>query len=222
MHLSTIICPQYLRGVGVCDCLRVCPSSLPFPSSSTVTAVRFIILHIITYSEKRDSHIVTLFIRPNAQTPIYQWQKALLLYYLVVFFGCKPLYINTLGTWFMNPKGSQAFCFHIWRTSWTNLGHVLDTSALDANKQASVLSSALSTLRPRYEPCSLANEPCTPNTVAHVKYALQPQIYALFRPKMPFFVTRPNHQTLTNPFVGASMQKIRHLEQFLWSNPRNF
>lgn len=64
------------KGVGVCDCLRVCPSSLPFPSSSTVTSMRFIILHIITYSEKRDSHIATLFIRPYAKRP-YSMTKSI-------------------------------------------------------------------------------------------------------------------------------------------------
>ena len=71
MLLSTIICPQYLRGVGVCGRFRICPSSLPFPSLFTVTSMRSIILHIITYSEKRDSHIVTLFIRPYAKRPYF-------------------------------------------------------------------------------------------------------------------------------------------------------
>ena len=126
MLLSTIICPQYLRGVGVCDCLRVCPLSLPFPSSSTVTAMRFIILHIITYSEKRDSHIATLSIRPYAKRP-YSMQKALLLYYLIVILGRNTLYFNLLDALCMNPKGSQAFCFDDWRASWAYIRHILNT-----------------------------------------------------------------------------------------------
>lgn len=162
------------------------PSHLCASSSSTSshTARRE------TATSSRYSYAIT----PNAHIP---WQKALLLYYLIVVFERNTLYFSTLDALCMNPKGSQAFLFHIWSPSWTYLGHILDTSVLDANKQASVLLSALWTLRPR-------NEPCTPNTVAHVKYALQPQIYALFRPKMPFFVTRPSHKKLTNPFVGAS------------------
>lgn len=133
------------------------PSHLCASSSSTSshTARRE------TATSPRYSYALT----PNAHIP---WQKALLLYYLVVFFGHNSLYFSTLDALCMNPKGSQAFHFHIWSPSWTNLGHILDTSYSR-------------------------------------KRALQPQIYALFRPKMPFFVTRPNHQNLTNPFVGASV-----------------
>jgi hypothetical protein len=64
------------KGVGVCGRFRICLSSLPFPSSSTVTSMRFIILHIITYSEKRDSYIATLFIHPYAKRP-YSMAKSI-------------------------------------------------------------------------------------------------------------------------------------------------
>lgn len=133
MLLSTIICPQYLRGVGVCGRFRICPSSLPFPSLFTVTSMRFIILHIITYSEKIDSHIATLFIRPYAKRP-YSREKVLLLYYLIVILERNTLYFSTLDALYMTPKGSQVFCFHAWRASWTYVRHILDTPCSLGNR----------------------------------------------------------------------------------------
>lgn len=157
MLLSTIICPQYLRGWGSvvvsvyahhpCRFPRRPPSHLCASSSSTSshTARRE------TATSPRYSYALT----PNAHIP---WQKALLLYYLIVILERNTLYFSTLDALYMNPKGSQPPHFHIWSPSWTYLGHILDTSALDANKQASALSSALGRLRPRYEPCSRGQE----------------------------------------------------------------
>ena len=134
MLLSTIICPQYLRGVGVCGRFRVCPPSLPFPSLFTVTSMRYIILHIITYSEKRETATSSRYsyaLTPNAHIP---WQKALLLYYLIVILERNTLYFSTLDALYMNPKGSQAFCFHTWRASWTYVRHILDTPCSLGNR----------------------------------------------------------------------------------------
>lgn len=127
MLLSTIICPQYLRGGGGLGSFPYMPIILAVP---LVVHRHIYALHHPPHHhiqrEERDSHIATLFIRPYVKRP-YSMAKALLLYYLIVFFGHNSLYFNTLDTLFMNPKGSQAFCFDDWRASWTHLGHTLDT-----------------------------------------------------------------------------------------------
>lgn len=71
MLLSTIICPQYLRGVGVCDCLRVCPSSLPSPSSPTVTALSIAITYPrpLTRTVTRQRNSVT---SSHRHTPLWR------------------------------------------------------------------------------------------------------------------------------------------------------
>lgn len=126
MLLSTIICPQYLKGWGSvvvsvhahhpCRSPHRPPSHLYASSSSTSshTARRE------TATSSRYSYALT----PNAHIP---WQKALLLYYLIVVLERNTLYFNTLDALYMNPKGSQALCFHTWRASWTYVRHILDT-----------------------------------------------------------------------------------------------
>lgn len=133
MLLSTIICPQYLRGWGSvvvsvyahhpCRSPRCSPSHLCAPSSSTSshTARRE------TATSSRYSYALT----PNAHIP---WQKALLLYYLIIILERNTLYFSTLDALYMNPKGSQAFCFDDWRASWTYLGHTLDTPCSLGNR----------------------------------------------------------------------------------------
>ena len=127
MLLSTIICPQYLRGWGSvvvsvyayhpCRSPRCSPSHLCAPSSSTSshTARRE------TATSSRYSYALT----PNAHI---SWQKALLLYYLIVILERNTLYFSTLDALYMNPKGSQPFCFDDWRASWTYVRHILDIS----------------------------------------------------------------------------------------------
>lgn len=82
------------------------PSHLCASSSSTSshTARRE------TATSSRYSYALT----PNAHIP---WQKALLLYYLVVILGRNTLSFNLLDALCMNPKGSQAFCFDGWIAS---------------------------------------------------------------------------------------------------------
>lgn len=202
MLLSTIICPQYLRGWGSgvvfvyahhpCRSPRRPPSHLCASSSSTSshTARRE------TATSSRYSYALT----PNAHIP---WQKALLLYYLIVILERNTLYFSTLDALYMNPKGSQAFHFHIWSPSWTNLGHVLDISALNANKQASVLLSALSTLRPRNEPC---NRKYTP----------------YFAPKCRFSSLAQVTKNSQIPLSGLQCKKSDFLNTFSGLPPRIF
>lgn len=134
MLLSTIICPQYLRGgwgSGVvfvyahhpCRSPRHPPSHLCASSSSTSshTARRE------TATSPRYSYALT----SNAHIP---WQKALLLYYLIVILERNTLYFSTLDALYMNPKGSQALCFDDWIASWTHLGHTLDTPCSLGNR----------------------------------------------------------------------------------------
>ena len=133
MLLSTIICPQYLRGWGSvvvsvyahhpCRSPRCSPSHLCATSSSTSshTARRE------TATSSRYSYALT----PNVHI---QWQKALLLYYLIVILERNTLYFSTLDALYMTPKGSQAFCFDDWRASWTHLGHTLDTPCSLGNR----------------------------------------------------------------------------------------
>ena len=92
------------------------PSHLCASSSSTSshTARRE------TATSPRYSYALT----PNAHIP---WQKALLLYYLIVILGRNTLYFSTLDALCMNPKGSQAFCFDDWRASWAYIRHILNT-----------------------------------------------------------------------------------------------
>ena len=122
MLLSTIICPQYLRGWGSvvvsvyahhpCRSPRCSPSHLCATSSSTSshTARRE------TATSSRYSYALT----PNAHI---QWQKALLLYYLIVILERNTLYFSTLDALYMTPKGSQAFRFNIFGG---HLRHILD------------------------------------------------------------------------------------------------
>lgn len=100
-----------------CRSPRRPPSHLCASSSSTSshTARRE------TATSSRYSYALT----SNAHIP---WQKALLLYYLIVVLERNTLYFSTLNALYMNPKGSQAFCFDDWRASWAYLGHILDTS----------------------------------------------------------------------------------------------
>lgn len=133
MLLSTIICPQYLRGWGSvvvsmyahhpCRSPRCSPSHLCASSSSTSshTARRE------TATSSRYSYALT----PNAHIP---WQKALLLYYLIIILERNTLYFSTLDALYMNPKGSQALCFHTWRASWAYLRHILDTPCSLGNR----------------------------------------------------------------------------------------
>lgn len=113
-----------------------------------------------TATSPRYSYALT----PNAHI---SWQKALLLYYLVVYYVCNTLYVNILDALYMNPKGSQVFCFDDWisilDTSWTYLGHALQphkepcnrkytpyfapkcrfSSAVNATKKSQILLSGL-------------------------------------------------------------------------------
>lgn len=64
MLLSTIICPQYLRGVGVCGRLRVPSSSMPSPFVVHVTALSVAIpyphpLHTYRHTVEKQRHIIT-------------------------------------------------------------------------------------------------------------------------------------------------------------------
>lgn len=95
-----------------CRSPRCSPSHLCATSSSTSshTARRE------TATSSRYSYALT----PNAHI---SWQKALLLYYLIVILERNTLYFSTLDALYMNPKGSQAFCFDDWRASWTSLEH---------------------------------------------------------------------------------------------------
>lgn len=138
MLLSTIICPQYLRGVGVWGRFRVCPSSLPFPSSSTVTSMRFIILHIITYSEKRDSHIATLFIRPYAKRP-YSMAKSITIVLPYCYSWAQHAVFQPFGRSVYEPERVTSPLFRwldsILDTSWTYLGHALQPHKEPCNRK---------------------------------------------------------------------------------------
>ena len=127
MLLSTIICPQYLRGwgaVGVSGCAQL-PCRAPHCSPS----------HLCATSSSKSSHTArrdtatsprySYALTPNAHIP---WQKALLLYYLIVILERNTLYFSTLDALYMTPKGSQPFCFDDWRASWTYVRHILDIS----------------------------------------------------------------------------------------------
>ena len=106
-----------------CRSPRCSPSHLCASSSSTSshTARRE------TATSSRYSYALT----PNAHIP---WQKALLLYYLIIILERNTLYFSTLNALYMNPKGSQAFCFHAWRASWTYVRHILDTPCSLGNR----------------------------------------------------------------------------------------
>ena len=99
-----------------CRSPRCSPSHLCASSSSTSshTARRE------TATSSRYSYALT----PNPHIP---WQKALLLYYLIIILERNTLYFSTLNALYMNPKGSQAFCFDDWRTSWAYIRHILNT-----------------------------------------------------------------------------------------------
>lgn len=122
MLLSTIICPQYLRGWGsvVVSVYAIIPA-IPLVVYRHIYALHHPPHHHIQ-REERDSHIATLFIRPYAKRP-YSREKVLLLYYLIVILERNTLYFSTLDALYMNPKGSQAFRFNIFGG---HLRHILD------------------------------------------------------------------------------------------------
>ena len=138
MLLSTIICPQYLRGWGSVV-VFVCPHHpCRPPSLSTVTALSVAIpyphhLHVSSHGREAASrhHIV---IRPQASQRAQTAQNVLLMYYSHRCLCCNSLYISTLDALYMNPKGSQAFCFDDWIASQTHLGHTLDTPCSLGNR----------------------------------------------------------------------------------------
>ena len=134
MLLSTIICPQYLRGGGGLGSFSCMPIILAVPL--VVHRHSYALHHPPHHHIQREErqphrHVIHTPLRPHAHIP---WQKALLLYYLVVFFGRNSLYFNTLGALCMNPKGSQAFCSDDWRASWTYVRHILDTPCSLGNR----------------------------------------------------------------------------------------
>lgn len=118
-----------------CRSPRRPPSHLCASSSSTLshTARRE------TATSPRYSYALT----PNAHIP---WQKALLLYYLIVILERNTLYFSLLDVLYMNPKGSQAFCFDDWRASWAYIRHILD---IPCNRITSLVTANIRPISPR-------------------------------------------------------------------------
>ena len=113
MHLSTIICPQYLRGWGSGIVFvrphHPCFSSRPHRHSSSY---RPHILHTSHGREAASQRHTSTAIAEGIIT-----QNVLLMYYYSDNTLCNSLIINAFDSLCMTPKGSQAFCFHTWRTS---------------------------------------------------------------------------------------------------------
>ena len=190
MLLSTIICPQYLRGVGVCGRLRVCPSSLPSPSSPTVTALSIAITYprplTRTVTRQRNSVTSSHHHTPLGVIESTNSTKCITYVLLTSLFVLQLAVYQRFSLAVCDPKRvtspfASSFGGHLGQTldtSWT-LRHWTQTSKHP----------------PFYPPFGRLDH----------ERVLQRQIYALFRLVMPFFVTRPNRQNLTNPFVEASM-----------------